>query len=72
MQTNLRILDNFCEKIFQRKFKYGVINTVFKEERSSQTKSSQVIAKSLDSSLRTLKIQTEAYVERNKLKPNLF
>ena len=46
--------------------------SVLKEEHCSQTKSSQVIARSLDSSLTTLKPTTEAYKERNKPKRNLF
>ena len=45
---------------------------LFKEERGSQTKSSQMIALSLDSGLRTLKPPTEAYVERKRQKRNLF
>ena len=37
-----------------------------------QTKSSQVIDRSLDSNLRTLKPTTEPYIKRIKLKWNLF
>ena len=45
---------------------------VFKEKHSSLTKSAQVIDRSLDSNLRTLKLTTEAYIKRIKLKPDIF